>query len=355
MIAGRAPKLTLDCIIFGLQRVGGISNYWIKLIEHAMSSPQLEARLLVPRHSLGTSLPAACHFGPTTWREGAPARLTRYLPARVPPGTDLFHTSYYRMPRGRAATYLVSAYDFTYERYRTGLPRLVHSRQKLASLRRADAVLCISESTRRDLLEFCPTVDPARVHVTHLGVDHQAFFPEAHRTEGLDDVLLFVGQRAGYKRFDLAVQAVRRQTWLRLGIVGPRLSDTERDALRSDLGLRWHEFGPVDHPTLRGLYSSAFAFVFPSDYEGFGLPVLEAMACGCPVVAAKNSSLPEVGGAAALYAGEQHADEYAQQLARLEDAALRALMIRSGLARAAEFTWSKTFEQTLDVYLRAVR
>ena len=81
------------------------------------------------------------------------------------PGTDLFHTSYYRVPRSNRATYRVSTYDFTYERYRTGLARLVHSRQKRASIRRADAVLCISESTRSDLLEFCPTVDPARVHV----------------------------------------------------------------------------------------------------------------------------------------------------------------------------------------------
>ena len=355
MSARQPPNLTLDCIVFGLQRVGGISNYWIKLIEHAMSSPRLNTRLLMPKRALGTGLPAVCNGGPDTWRESAPARFTRYVGARVLPGTDLFHTSYYRVPRSNRAAYLVSAYDFTYERYRTGLARLVHSRQKLASIRRADAVLCISESTRSDLLEFCPTVDPASVHVTHLGVDHQAFFPQAPLIEGMDDVLLFVGQRDGYKRFDLAMQTVRRQPGLRLGIVGPRLSEAERDALRNNLGSRWQEFGPVDQPTLRGLYSSAFAFVFPSDYEGFGLPVLEAMACGCPVVAANNSSLPEVGGDAALYAIEQHADAYAQQLARLEDAALRKSMVGSGLARAAEFTWSKTFEQTLDVYLSVAR
>jgi len=188
-----------------------------------------------------------------------------------------------------------------------------------------------------------------------LGVDHQAFFPEAQRVQGMADVVLFVGQRDKYKRFDLAVEAVRRSPPLRLGIVGPALASAERTALREALGSRWHEFARVSQAALRGLYSSAFAFVFPSDYEGFGLPVLEAMACGCPVVAANTSSLAEVGGDAALYSIEQHADAYAKQLARLEDAALRGSMIRSGLTRAAEFTWSKTFEQTLDVYLALAR
>jgi mannosyltransferase len=120
--------------------------------------------------------------------------------------------------------------------------------------------------------------------------------------------LLSVGQRDRYKRFDLALQAVHRQPGLSLGIVGPRLSEAERVALRSNLDLRWQEFGPVDQRTLRGLSPSAFAFVFPSDYGGFGMPLLETMACGCPVVAANNSSLPEVGRDGALYAIEQHAD-----------------------------------------------
>jgi len=346
--------LSLDCIIFGLQRVGGISNYWTRLIEFAVSSPLLDTRLLMPRRTLGAALPAAWTGGPATWHEHAPAQFTRYVGCRVPPGTELFHTSYYRMPRGKVPAYVVSAYDFTYERYRSGLARIVHTQQKLASIRRADAVLCISESTRRDLLEHCPTADPAKLHVTHLGVDHQAFFAEAPRVQSLADVLLFVGQRDKYKRFDLAVEAVRQRPRLRLGVVGPELSIGERDALRDTLGSRWQEFGRVDQSALRRLYSSAFAFVFPSDYEGFGLPVLEAMACGCPVVAANTSSLPEVGGDAALYGVEQRAEAYAQQLARLEDAALRESMIRSGLARAAEFAWSKTFEQTLDVYLTVV-
>ena len=348
-------SVSLDCIIFGLQRVGGISNYWTKLIEFAMSSRRLDTRLLMPARTLGAALPAAWTGGPATWHEHASPRLTRYVGARVPPGTGVFHTSYYRIPRGKVAAYVVSAYDFTYERYRSGLARLVHAKQKLASIRRADAVLCISESTRRDLLEYCPAADPTKLHVTHLGVDHQAFFPEARRDQSMADVLLFVGQRDQYKRFDLAVEAVRRSPRLRLGIVGPELTGAEREALREALGPRWQEFGRVSPSALRVLYSSAFAFVFPSDYEGFGLPVLEAMACGCPVVAANRSSLPEVGGGAALYGTEQRADAYAQQLARLEDAALRGSVIRSGLERAAEFTWSKTFEQTLAVYLAMAR
>jgi glycosyltransferase involved in cell wall biosynthesis len=99
------------------------------------------------------------------------------------------------------------------------------------------------------------------------------------------------------------------------------------------------------------LYSSAFAFIFPSDYEGFGLPILEAMACGCPVVAASLSSLPEVGGAAAYYADSQTGESSARELNALDSVALRQNAIHAGVARAAEFDWLKTFQNTKALYL----
>jgi len=345
--------LTLDCVIFGLQRFGGISNYWARLLDQATVSPRLITHLVLPRQLSFQEFDPAWIRGSAPLRERLSTQVSRYMRAPVSDHGAVFHTSYYRLPRCRVARYIVSAYDFTYERYRSGLARYVHTAQKLASLRRADAVLCISQSTKRDVLEFCPRIDPARLHVTHLGVDTQVFFPDAATIAGQEATVLFVGQRTGYKRFDLAADAVRQCPRLRLGVVGPALSGAERDMLQAKLGTRWHEFGPVGAAELRRLYASVFAFIFPSDYEGFGLPVLEAMACGCPVVAANASSLPEVGAGAALYAAEQRADAYARLLDELGDSATRAAQVRAGIVRAAAFSWSKTFDQTLSVYMEA--
>lgn len=344
--------VTLDCIIFGLQRFGGISNYWAQLVEHAYASPQMPWRLTLPKtlqfHAVKPSWTTRL---PST-RERMPTRLARYLPAPASVETGVFHTSYYRWPRQRVQRYIVTAYDFTYERYRSGLARFVHSSQKMLSLRRADAVICISESTRRDVLEFCGNIDASRVFVVPLGVDtHRYFRDGADVGDGsLERVVLFVGQRTAYKRFDLAVEAIRACPDLQLGIVGPPLTDTEQEQLQARLGRRWRAFGAVPADELRKLYSSAHAFIFPSDYEGFGLPVLESMACGCPVVAANSSSLPEVGGSAAMYAADQRGDAYAQLLARLDDPSQRASLIEAGFSRVREFPWSRTLEQTMSIY-----
>jgi len=107
----------------------------------------------------------------------------------------------------------------------------------------------------------------------------------------------------------------------------------------------------VSAEELEGLWALAEAFVFPSLYEGFGLPILEAMACGAPVVSSGASSLPEVGGDAALYADPHDADEFTAQVTRvLHDRALRTRMVEEGLRRARQFSWRRAAEETLAVY-----
>jgi mannosyltransferase len=349
MTVGR--KLVLDCIIFGLQRYGGISNYWARLLDHVTRLHEVSPRLILPKHVRSEGFNPSWAQGQGCLTERLSPQITRYLFASVSEGKSVFHTSYYRIPATRVDKYVVSAYDFIYERYRKGLARYVHSVQKASSLRRADAVICISDATRRDVLEFCRGIDPARLHVTHLGVDAGTFYPDVLDSTENEATVLFVGQRAGYKRFDLAIDAVRQCPRLRLGIVGPPLTSYERQLLSTRLESRWTEFGSVSAAELRRLYSSVFAFIFPSDYEGFGLPVLEAMASGCPVVAANSSSLPEVGSDAALYASMQRADDYAVLLDRLFDTHVRAGMVNAGIRRAAEFTWRKTFDKTVQIYL----
>lgn len=348
---GDTSHFTLDCIIFGLQRFGGISNYWARLVDHAASDSSRQWHLILPKRITYYDFVIAWKQRLATINEQWPARATRYLNAPVPDRHGIFHTSYYRLPRVRTSRYVVTVYDFTYERYRSGIARRVHTLQKLRSIRSADAVICISEATKNDVQEFCPEIDPSRIYVVHLGVDTDIYFKDASAEDpALEETVLFVGQRNGYKRFDLAIDAIRERPTLKLGIVGPALTSDERTRLRDALGTRWHEFGPVSPVDLRRLYSSSFAFIFPSDYEGFGLPVLEAMACACPVVAASTSSLPEVGGSAALYASEQSGAAYGEALARLESLDARQAAIEAGWARVAEFSWTRTIEQTLSIY-----
>jgi mannosyltransferase len=344
-------NIVLDSIIFGLQRFGGISNYWSKLVEYVSNDSELAGTLLLPKKISFSEFDHNWIYRMPALFETIDTRIGRYLSANSAKG-GIFHTSYYRLPRQTADKYVVSVYDFTYERFRTGLARFIHSKQKLESIKRADVVLCISEATRQDVIEFCPQIDVHKLHVIHLGVDTSVFYQEPPEFEDINfQTVLFVGQRGGYKRFDLAVEAIYQLPNLTLGIVGPTLAKKEREYLQSRLGRRWQEFGPISTADLRRLYSSCFAFIFSSDYEGFGLPILEAMACGCPVVASALSSLPEVGGTAAFYAENQTGEAYANALEVLNSNNLRNIAVQNGIVRAAKFDWLHTLQMTKHVYL----
>lgn len=346
--------ITLDCNIFGLQKYGGVSNYLSVLVQYLSKDFQLAPELVLPKHisyrGFNNNWLKFCRV----IHETINPKICQYLRVTSLATGATFHTPYYRLPSIGVNNYIVTVHDFMYERFRKGLPRLLHTRTKFKSIKRADSIICVSEATKKDLLEFFPWVDKDRIHVIYHGVDHEIFYPDKENIAdtSIAYMALFVGQRKGYKRFDLAIDAIKLCPGLTLGIVGPKLQPKERKLLNEKLNNRWTEIGLVESDRLRRLYSSAYALIFPSEYEGFGLPILEAMACGCPVVAAQIPAFSEVGGDCVQYSLKQNAKSYSDLLLLLGYGGTRRVeVIQKGLNRADMYRWEDAYNKTRALYL----
>lgn len=218
-------------------------------------------------------------------------------------------------------------------------------------LRQSRVVIVTSDSTRRDLLRFCPTVPPASMQVVLLGYDPRQFFPDAGpRPAAIEPYALYVGNIMPHKnllRLVEAFAAVIRHLPARLVIRGRgrevhvRALAARIEALGVGDRVDWQPYAsPEDLP---GLYRQARMLLLPSLHEGFGLTALEAMACGTPVLASNTSSLPEVVGDAALLVDPRDTAALAEAMARLfsDDRLAKELSAR-GLARARQFSWART-------------
>lgn len=334
-----------DGIIYSLQKHGGITVYFNELLQR-MGAHGIPFRTVI---YAGSSDHATALPGNLEMRR--PRSAERFRRCQVPVDFGVFHSSYYRLPDRRMTT-ITTVHDFTYERFVTGPRRWLHSRQKFAAIRGSHAIICISENTRRDLLDFLPDVAPERVHVVYNGVGDAFFLLSAEaKAASARPYALFVGARGGYKNFKLVVAALARLPNLGLVCVGggPLAQDETALVDQHLLGRFQHRSG-IAEQALNELYNRAYCLVYPSAYEGFGIPVLEAMRAGCPVVAFNGSSIPEVAGEAALLIDQLTADALADALTKLESAVLRAVLRQKGLDRAKTFSWQRTFEQTLRVY-----
>jgi glycosyltransferase involved in cell wall biosynthesis len=219
---------------------------------------------------------------------------------------------------------------------------------------RADAILAISEHTKQDIVKLYG-IDPARITVTHLGNNLSG---GGERLPGLPArYVLFVGTRNTYKNFDLFIEAIAALDDRDLAVLcigGGAFTASESELLGRHRVADRVTQRSVRDDELAACYAHAAAFVFPSRYEGFGIPILEAFACGCPTLVANASCFPEIAGDAALYFEPTDRDSLRDQLCRLlTDEDLRATLRTKALARAQTFTWEATAQRTVTTY-RAV-
>jgi glycosyltransferase involved in cell wall biosynthesis len=229
------------------------------------------------------------------------------------------------------------------------------------AVRRADRIIAISESTKRDLCELLGA-DAGRVDVVHHGVDHELFRPDVTPAQRTTPYILSVGTLQPRKNYVMLMRAFNRLCESRckqieLLIAGQRgwmYDEIEAEAKKSPYAGRIHLLGYVGDEMLAPLYRGATLVAMPSLYEGFGLPLLEAMACGAPVVASNASSFPEVAGDAAVLLDPDEPDVWAEAMRELlgNEEKRRALQ-QKAIERAELFSWERTAQQTLVVYRKA--
>jgi glycosyltransferase involved in cell wall biosynthesis len=288
---------------------------------------------------------------------------------RVMPGATLFHATEHLLPPLRGIPTVLTVHDLIFRHMPEHHKRLNRWYLNLTLplyCRRATHVIAISQHTKRDLIEAY-ALDPRKISVIYEAADPQ-FVPQppavveaARARYGLPRrYLLFVGTIEPRKNLTRLLEAFESLHAEGLSdglvIVGQRgwlyehfFARLERSPAREAVRLP----GFVPDPDLVALYAGAQALAFPSLYEGFGLPVLEAMACGTPVVTANASSLPEIGGEAALYCDPTAVEDLTSTLRRLlGDAPLRERLRAQGLERAACFSWERTARATERVYKR---
>lgn len=284
---------------------------------------------------------------------------------------DLYHSPDFTLPPTLPGTpALLTVHDLTFERDpASAAPGLLGYLRKVVprSIRRAEHVLADSEATRSDILELYGTA-PEKVRVLYPGVGPE-FCPirdarvlaavRAKYGLGEDSFVLAVSTIQPRKNYVRLIQAFAQLRHPRLSLVivggtGWMYDSIFAEVERLGLGGRVLFPGFADERDLPALYSAARALAYPSLYEGFGLPMLEAMRCGTPVVASTASCLPEVAGNAALLVDPLDVDAIAGALARaIEDGPARQRLISAGFARAREFTWDRAARQLLEMYERA--
>ncbi|MDE6270086.1 MAG: glycosyltransferase family 4 protein [Muribaculaceae bacterium] len=336
-------EVWFDNIIFSLQKAGGISNVWQNLLANV--GPYVECcRFLEYKNSSDNIFRRELDIDPGHIRVQNFFNPVLSQFQRCGAGSDrpfVFHSSYFRLCSNPQARIVTTVHDFIYEQNpRPSLKQRLRMKLNYLAIQRSHAIVCVSEHTRRDLLRYLPETDPRKVHVIHNGVSEDYHPLDAIPYQQYRNTVLFVGGRQYYKNFDFVVKALG-STEFNLLVCGAPLSGSETAMLDEYLPGRYSVVPYPSNAELNRILNSVHALVYPSSYEGFGLPILEAQRAGCPVVALDASSVPEIIGSQALLMPSLTPESLVELLYKLKDSDLRRRIVRAGIENVRRFSWQK--------------
>lgn len=343
----------LDNIIFSLQKHGGVSVLWGNVINKLLGenietnffeynnceSNKIRSNLVIPDSAI--------------IHDSTPLIIERFKDLNIKTSTPaVLHSSHYRVSGNPKIKNVTTVHDFTYEFYFKGIKKNIHCWQKYKAIRNSDVIICISENTKRDLCYFLPDTPKNKIKVIYNGVSNE-YFPLNSKLDEFRDYILFVGGRQTYKNFEFAVSCAK-SIKKKLLIVGSPLNEKEKRILFKELGP--NGFRIILYPSdkeLNYIYNSVDCLIYPSLYEGFGIPPIEAQKAGCPVIAMNSSSIPEVVGSRDILLNSSDISEFKKSYAFIEEN--RRSIIEIGLENAKRFSWEKMSQEYVEIYKSLLR
>jgi glycosyltransferase involved in cell wall biosynthesis len=365
-------KVYFDYQIFYLQRYGGISRYFFELANELNKLNGLEAKIIVPYHGNQYLEDAGKKDFIYTYNSFLKKLYhNRFLNKKIDRNESvaqklcdssdkvILHETYYTNRFKVKAPKVITIHDMIYELFSNNNEdekEIIRCKKK--AIDEADMIITVSENTKKDLLSFYPQVEN-KTHVVYHGVNQSAK-GNVGKYHHKKPFILHVGNRGWYKNFDLLLELYCSDKTISdsfdlISFGGGPMTSSESEMIIKHNKSDKVFFLSGDDNLLNSLYATAALLVYISNYEGFGMPVLEAMSLSCPVICSNTSSIPEVAGKAALLVDPKNIEEIrAAMNSVLFNSEVKTNLIKAGAERAKLFSWQKCAAETHEVYKKLI-